>query len=134
MTDAAFSQDEPSATGLSPRVAAALAYIAGPFSGILVLLAERSSRYVRFHAWQSVIALGGLGLIVALLILGSFLSIVVSATAFRTLLYAGWGAWGAWIVLWAICLAQALGGRSWKLPLAGSFAERKSLKPVRRST
>jgi uncharacterized membrane protein len=127
MSDAGFSEDQASTTGLSPRVAAALAYLAGPFSGILVLLAERTSRFVRFHAWQSVFALGGLGVVVALLILGAFLSIVVSAAAFRTLLYVGWGAWAAWIVLWAICVVQALGGRSWKLPIAGSFAERKSL-------
>jgi uncharacterized membrane protein len=134
MSDAGLSEDQASTTGLTPRVAAALAYVAGPFSGILVLLAERTSRFVRFHAWQSVLALGGLGIVVALLILSAFLSIVVSATAFRTLLYIGWGAWGAWIVLWAICVVQALGGRSWKLPIAGSFAERKSLTPDRGST
>jgi uncharacterized membrane protein len=134
MSDAGFPEDQPSTTGLTPRVAAALAYVAGPFSGILVLLAERTSRFVRFHAWQSVLALGGLGIVVALLILSAFLSIVVSAKAFRTLLFIGWGAWGAWIVLWAVCVVQALGGRSWKLPIAGSFAERKSLKPGGRST
>jgi uncharacterized membrane protein len=134
MTDAGFSEHDSSTTGLSPRVAAALAYSAGPFSGVLVLLAERTSRFVRFHAWQSVIALGGLGVIVAALIVSAFLSIVVSAAAFRTLLYVGWAAWGVWIVLWALCLVQALGGRSWKLPIAGSFAERKSLPADRRPT
>lgn len=33
-----------SSTGLEPNFAAALAYLAGPFSGILILLVERASR------------------------------------------------------------------------------------------
>ena len=37
-----------SSTGLEPRSAAALAYLAGPFSGIIILLAERTNRFVRF--------------------------------------------------------------------------------------
>ena len=42
-----------STTGLDPNFAAALAYLAGPFSGATILLAERKSEYVRFHAWQA---------------------------------------------------------------------------------
>jgi uncharacterized membrane protein len=52
---------EESSTGLDAHVAATLAYLAGPFSGVLILLAERTNSYVRFHAWQSVIGLGGSG-------------------------------------------------------------------------
>ena len=66
------SGEEVSTTGLDAHIAAALAYLAGPFSGGLVLMAERTSGYVRFHAWQSVLGLGGLGLIVALLLGVSF--------------------------------------------------------------
>ena len=56
----------PSSTGLDPAVAAALSYLAGPFSGVLVLLAERTNPFVRFHAWQSIIGLGGLGAAIGL--------------------------------------------------------------------
>ena len=45
-------------TGLTPRVAASLAYLAGPLSGALLLATEPASRFVRFHAWQAVLALG----------------------------------------------------------------------------
>jgi hypothetical protein len=38
--------DVPSSTGLRPNVAAALAYLAGPFSGILILLVERTGARV----------------------------------------------------------------------------------------
>jgi uncharacterized membrane protein len=111
---------------LSAHVAAALAYLAGPFSGILVLLAEKTSPYVRFHAWQSVIGLGGLGVVVTLLMVLAFGSVIVSATAFRALLVTSWIAWGLWILCWAVCLVKAFTRRRWKLPIAGRYAERLS--------
>jgi uncharacterized membrane protein len=119
-------QRSPSSTGLDPHVAAALAYLAGPFSGVLVLLAEQTNGYVRFHAWQSVIALGSLGVLVVCLMTLAFVSIVISATAFNVLLYLGWATWIAWIVLWVICLVRAFRGHTWKLPIAGELAARRA--------
>jgi uncharacterized membrane protein len=109
---------------LSAHVAATLAYLAGPFSGILVLMAERTNSYVRFHAWQSVIGLGGFGLLVALLMIVAFGSVMVSASAFRTLLIASWVAWALWIACWGVCLVKAFTRRRWKMPIAGAYAER----------
>ena len=63
-----------SSTGLDPNLAAALAYLAGPFSGLLHLLVERANDFVRFHAWQAIIGLGGLGLLSAGTLVFSFLS------------------------------------------------------------
>jgi uncharacterized membrane protein len=117
---------EPSTTGMDAHVAATLAYAAGPISGLLVLLAERTSSYVRFHAWQSVIGLGGLGLIVAVLLGAAFASLLVSAAAFRGLMIAAWLLWGLWIVCWATCLLKAFRRRRWKMPIAGTYAERLS--------
>lgn len=119
---------ELSSTGLDAHVAAALAYLAGPLSGILVLLAERTSPYVRFHAWQSVLGLGGLGLLVAAMLTLAFGSVMVSATAFRVLLVASWMVWALWIACWAICLFKAFTRRRWKLPIAGGYAERLSAR------
>src|ERR687897_399152 len=77
----------PSSTGLDPSIAAALAYLAGPFSGIVILLAEKSNRYVRFHAWQSVMGLGGLGgLVVASLFL-AFVALLLFSPLLFTWLY-----------------------------------------------
>jgi len=120
--------EESTTTGLDPHIASALAYLAGPFSGVLVLMAERSNRTVRFHAWQSIVGLGGLGVLVAALILGAFASIVLSAALFKALLYTGWILWIAWIVLWLTCMLKAYQGQLWKLPLAGDFVERKALR------
>ena len=115
---------EPSTTGLAPNVASALSYLAGPFSGVLLVLAERTNPTVRFHAWQSIIGLGGLGVLVAVLILSAFAAIVVSAALFKALLYAGWAVWIGWIVLWVVCIVKAYQGQRWKLPLVGDYAER----------
>ena len=119
-----MSRKEPSTTGLSAHVAAALAYLAGPFSGILVLLAERTNSYVRFHAWQAVIGLGGLGLVVVALWLSAFASVIVSATAFRVLIRLTAGLAVGWVIVWALCIVKAFTRRRWKLPIAGRYAER----------
>ena len=114
----------PSSTGLEPSIAGALAYLAGPFSGVLLLGIERTSHFVRFHAWQSIVALGSLG-VVAVLSLGlAFMLLVVSPTAFWTMLWIatilGWG----WLVLWVVCVVQAYRGRRWKIPIVGDYAEK----------
>jgi len=119
---------EQTTTGLDAHVAASLAYLAGPFSGLLVLLAERTSTYVRFHAWQAIVGLGGLGLVVLLLFGLAFASLLVSAAAFRALMLATALVWMAWIVCWVTCLVKAFRRRRWKLPIAGAWAERLSAR------
>jgi uncharacterized membrane protein len=117
---------EVSTTGLTPRVAAVLAYLAGPFSGALVLLAERTSGYVRFHAWQSVLGLGALGLVVVMVLGLAFASLIVSARAFFVLYLVAGLIWASWVVCWVVCMVQAFNGRRWKLPIAGAYADRFS--------
>jgi uncharacterized membrane protein len=120
----------PSSTGLDPNFAAALSYLAGPFSGILILLVERSNRYVRFHAWQAVLGLGGLALLAIGALLFSFLTLLFSPLLF-TLMYrlsqvvalVGVAAW-----LW--CLVKAFMGHAWKMPVAGRYAERLATRPL----
>jgi uncharacterized membrane protein len=119
---------EESSTGLTPHVAAVLAYLAGPFSGALILLAERSSGYVRFHAWQSVLGLGALGLILVMVLGLAFASLIVSARAFFALYLVAGLFWASWVVCWVICMVQAFNGRRWHLPIAGAFAERFSAR------
>ena len=119
----------PSSTGLEPPFAAALAYLAGPFSGIIILLAERTNRFVRFHAWQAIIGLGGLGLLAALLLVSAFLGLFFSPTIFRALYVGSAVAAVVWLAVWGVCLVKAFGGSVLRLPLAGSFAERRATRP-----
>jgi uncharacterized membrane protein len=119
----------PSSTGLAPTTAAALAYLAGPFSGAVVLLAERTNGYVKFHAWQAVLALGGLGLLAVVLLISAFLALFVSPFAF-TLMYRS-SAVVAIVCVGTLfaCVGTALMGSAMKLPLAGKYAERLAMRP-----
>jgi uncharacterized membrane protein len=113
-----------SSTGLEPRTASALAYLAGPFSGALILLAESTNQDVRFHAWQSIVGLGGLGIAVAASYLLAFVALFVSATAVSLMIGVASVLWIVLAIVWAICLWKAWSGERWKLPLAGDYAER----------
>jgi uncharacterized membrane protein len=117
-----------SSTGLEPQFAAALAYLAGPFSGIIILLAERTNRFVRFHAWQAIIGLGGLGLLAVVLLISAFLGLFFSPTLFRTLRVLSALAAVVWLAAWGLCLVKAFGGSALKLPLVGNLAERRALR------
>jgi uncharacterized membrane protein len=116
----------PSSTGLDPSIAAALAYLAGPFSGIVILLAERTSAFVRFHAWQSIIGLGGLGAAVVGLLFFAFVALLVFSPTLFTWLYRLAGLTTiAWVLAWGFCLVKAFSGSAWKLPFAGDAAMRR---------
>lgn len=117
---------ESSSTGLTPEVAALLAYLAGPFSGALLLATERTSAFVRFHAWQSVVGLGLLGVTAVLSLILAFALLIVSPTAFWVMFWLAGIAAAAWVVAWGTCLVQAYKGKRWKLPFAGALAERKA--------
>ena len=115
-----------SATGLDPRTASALAYLAGPFSGALVLWVERGNRDVRFHAWQSIVALGGLFLAVTLSGVLAVGALFVSATLMLVMVRIATLLAIVLAIVWVICLWKAFSGRRWKLPFAGDYAERRA--------
>lgn len=126
MSDIELDVSAASSTGLEPQFAGALAYLAGPFSGVILLLAERTNRFVRFHAWQSIIGLGGLGLLAVALLLFAFLGLFLSPALFRTLYIMAGLAAVTWLAAWGTCLVKAFGGSAWKLPIAGTAAERRA--------
>jgi uncharacterized membrane protein len=111
-------------TGLDPRVAAALSYLVGWFTGVLFLILERDNRYVRFHAMQSLVGLGGLFIVWAGLFLISVIVMFFSAVMFRLLMWIALGAWLLSLIVWLICMLKAYLGEVWKLPIAGDVAER----------
>ncbi len=116
-----------STTGLKPTTAAALAYFAGPVSGATILFAETRNQFVRFHAWQAILGIGGAGLMVIVFYVLAFGSLFVSATGVATLVRVATALWLALVVLWGICIWQAWSGRMWKLPLAGDAASRLAI-------
>jgi uncharacterized membrane protein len=118
-----------SSTGLAIQTASVLAYLAGPFSGALLLIVERSSREVRFHAWQALIGLGTLALTAVVCLGLAFLMLIVSPGIFRVMLWMAAIAAISFVGVWAVCLVYAYRGQRWKMPLVGDRAERLAGRP-----
>jgi uncharacterized membrane protein len=106
---------DPSSTGLDPKVAGLLCYLAGPISGIIFLILEKQSRYVRIHALQSIIvfvSLSVINLVIGIVpLIGWLISSLLSIATF---------------VLWIALMVLALQGRIYKLPVVGDFAEQQA--------
>lgn len=113
-----------SSTGLSPRLAAPLAYGGWWITGLVMWLVERRDRYVRFHAAQSIAAFG----VVALLI-GAFSALAVASlsflpSAFVPFLWAAGITWVAGLVLWGISMWKTAAGEPWRIPIVADLADR----------
>jgi uncharacterized membrane protein len=121
---AATEPNEISSTGLPPRVAGLLCYAAAWASGLLLVAIERDSRFVRFHAWQSVLGFGAF----TLLALGAWgvtiLMAFVSPAVFRVMSYVTQILWIALGATWIFTVVMVAQGRRWKMPLVGKWAER----------
>ncbi|USB33753.1 hypothetical protein [Paenibacillus sp. YPG26] len=101
-----------SSTGLPENLAGFLCYLI-PFAGGAVMLAlEKRSRYVMFHALQSIILFGllALGHVAAgfVPLIGGLASMLLGLT-------------GA--VFWVLLMLASLMGRFYKVPLIGDIAE-----------
>ena len=107
-----------STTGLDENLAGALAYFGVFISGIALLVLEKDSSYVRFHALQSTVTFLGLfaielvGRMIPLI--GPLLAVIVPPTA---------------LILWIILMFKAYRGERWQLPLIGEIAEERSQIP-----
>jgi uncharacterized membrane protein len=113
-----------SSTGLADNLAGALAYVLGPISAIFFLVVEKQSRFVRFHAMQSLLV----G--VALIILNFALNIL-NAILVRIPLIGWLFALGlvmvvalASLVLWLALMYAAYRGQEWELPVIGREARK----------
>ena len=124
--DAAKSEAE-SSTGLSANVAGLLCYVALWVTGIVFVVLEKKSVFVKFHAWQSIMVFGVLTL--AHLILSTMLRAIAFATFSPGLLIfagvMGWIIGMLMLVLAIILVIQAYQGKMWKVPLAGDWAEKQ---------
>ncbi len=114
-----------------PRMASALAYAAWWVSGAIVWLAERDRPAVRFHAMQSILAFGAISLLWALLWLGSFGVLVVSAAGFFVMQRLAQAVVVLGALLWAYCLWRAAAGQQLRLPWAGRLAARAAAGSAR---
>lgn len=104
-----------SSTGLEENIAALLSYVVGWVTGLIFFLIEKDSKYVKFHAMQSIITFGALMIISWILtiipVIGWVLGMLLGILAF---------------VLWILLMIKAYKGEKYKLPVVGDLAEKWS--------
>ena len=93
---------------MDENVAGFLCYLFGFIIGIVFLVIEKESRFVKFHARQSTITF--LGLFVIILLFGGIPVIGTLIFIFS-------------IILWLVLMIKALQGKRYSLPIVGKMAE-----------
>lgn len=101
----------------SENLMAAASYLLGFVTGIIILLVEKQSKFVRFHAMQSTILFGGVFIANIALgfipILGWLVGLLLSFVAF---------------ILWIVLMWKAFQGELYKLPYVGEIAQKQLAK------
>ena len=126
---------ERSSTGLDGNVAAALSYILGLVTGVIFFAIEKESRFVKFHAMQS--------MMVAVAVMAIYIAYTVVWMILWRIPFLGWlaglvGTLGygvlvlAFLALWIICMYKAFSGERFKLPYIGELAEQQVWPTTRR--
>lgn len=113
-----------SSTGLSPRLAATLAYAGWWVTGVVVWLVERRDAYVRFHAAQAVAAFGLIALFILAFGFLAIASLSFMPSAFGPFVWAAGLTWIAGLVLWGVAMWKAASGERWRIPIAAELADR----------
>ena len=121
---AVTSTTETSSTGLSPRVAAPLAYAGWWVTGAILWFVERRDRNIRFHAAQSIAAFGLVAFLIVAFVALALASLSLLPVAFDLFLWAAAATWVGGVVLWAVALWKAATGHAWRIPIAADLAER----------
>jgi uncharacterized membrane protein len=108
-------------THLSANVAAALSYLFGWVSGLVLLLVDKRP-FVRYHAAQSVVVFGTLSLL--LLIFGDFFLGTFLPQAGGALLLLRRVVELVWLVAAVVLMLKASSGERYRVPLAAPHADR----------
>ena len=95
----------------------AVAYLGWFVTGLILLLIEKKSKFVRFHAMQSTLLFGGIFIANVVLgfvpILGWLLGLLLSLLSF---------------VLWIVLMWKAFQGEMYKLPYVGEMTDKQLAK------
>ncbi|MCX8094126.1 MAG: DUF4870 domain-containing protein [Candidatus Goldbacteria bacterium] len=100
--------------GLTENFEGMLCYVLGWVTGVLFFIIEKESKFVRFHALQSILTFLGAMIVFTILgvipILGWLVSIVLAPVV---------------VILWIVLMVRAYKGEMWKLPIVGDMAEKQ---------
>jgi uncharacterized membrane protein len=104
-----------SSTGMEENVAGLLSYLFGWITGIIFFIIEKDSKFVRYHAMQSIVVFGAITVASIILswipYIGWILGMLLAILAF---------------VLWIILMINAYQGKKIKMPVAGDIAEKQA--------
>ncbi len=103
--------------GMEENIEAALSYFLGFVTGILFFVMEKESKFVKFHAMQSI------AVFVALFVINMLLSIILGITVVGLLLLPL--IYLLEFILWIVLMYKAYKGEKFKLPVVGDFAEKQ---------
>lgn len=114
-----------SSTGLDANVAAGLSVLLGWVGGLVFFLVEKDSKFVRFHAMQSILI--GIGF-AAIPILQFTLGVAASLSGPLGWALRGLGGilWLFVAVCWLVALIKAFQGEIWQAPVLGQIARKQS--------
>lgn len=106
--------DDKTSLGLTPNVAAALSYVFGFISGIIIFMMEKENRFIRFHAMQSIFLSAIFFVLTVILDFIPFIGWVV--IQLLSLVF---------IICWIIAIIKAAQGVYFKIPLIGDLADKQ---------
>jgi len=116
-TEGSAETEAESSTGLSANVAGLLCYVAGWITGVVFIVLEKKSIFVKFHALQSIMTFGVLTVAYLILRWIPFIGWILSILIYILM-----------AILWIILIIQAGTGKMWKVPWAGDWAEKQISK------
>jgi len=128
-TEGAAKPEAETSVGMTPNVAGLLCYVLGWITGIVFVVLEKKSTFVRFHAWQSIMVFGVLTVVqIVLGILGAIAAATLSPGLIIFAGVLGTIIWIVTVILWIVLIIMAGTGKMWKVPGAGNWAEKQVSK------
>lgn len=124
------AQPAPAAAGMSDNVAGLLCYLVGIVTGILFLVLEpyNKSKFVRFHAFQSIfLFVAWIGVWIVLAVFSAILHVILgfwTAASLMGLLHMLVGL--GFFVLWILLMIKAYQGQKFMLPVIGAIADKQA--------
>jgi len=107
-----ISPYEKTSMGMRARTAGWLSYLGGWVTGLIFLLLERENRFVRFHAMQSLIFFGAMGIVTTVFGHIPLLASIGAGLGFVS------------FICWMVLMVAAARGKYYKLPIIGDYAEK----------
>lgn len=110
----ATSMPKKTGSGLDPKVAALLAWLLFPVSSLIFVLIEKEDKFVRFHAYQSLLV--WIAVFIAYIISSALTVLLIGLLLVPLVGLAS-------LVIWILGMVKAYQGEMWKLPVIGDMAE-----------